>query len=42
VAKQLQVFARTDQRPQAVMMKAVAHDLTARDIGDIAAYIEAM
>lgn len=42
VAKQLRVFARTDERPQGAMMKAVAHDLSAKDIDDVAVYIDSM
>jgi cytochrome c553 len=42
VAKQLNVFARTDARPGGAMMKAVAHDLSKDNIADVAHYLESM
>jgi cytochrome c553 len=40
--KQLTVFQKTDQRPQGVVMKTVTHQLTAQNIRDVAAYLQAM
>ena len=40
--KQLRVFQRTDERPEGSIMKTVAHALTAQDIEDIAAYLQAL
>jgi cytochrome c553 len=40
--KQLLVFQRTDERPEGSIMKTVAHDLTAQNIQDVAAYLQAM
>jgi cytochrome c553 len=42
VAKQLNVFQRTDQRPEGAIMKTVAHSLTAENIESIAAYVQSM
>lgn len=42
VVKQLLVFQRTDERPQGSVMKVVAHDLTAEDIENVAAYVQAL
>ena len=42
LVKQLQVFARTDDRPEGAMMRPVAHALTAQDIRNVAAYLQAM
>jgi cytochrome c553 len=40
--KQLTVFQKTDQRPQGVVMKVVTHQLTPRNIADVAAYLQSM
>ena len=40
--KQLNVFQRTNQRPQGVVMKTVAHALTAQNIRDVSAYLQSM
>jgi cytochrome c553 len=40
--KQLLVFQRTDERPEGVIMKTVAHDLSAQDIRDVAGYLQAL
>ena len=40
--KQLGVFKRTEERPEGAVMKVVAHNLTTKDIGDVAAYLQAM
>lgn len=42
LAKQLQGFARGDDRPGGAMMQPVAHALTAQDINNVAAYLQAM
>ena len=42
VVKQLVVFQRTDQRPAGAAMKIVAHGLSASDIENVAAYIQAL
>jgi len=42
VMKQLVVFQRTDARPQGALMKPVAHELTAQNIEDVAAYVQSM
>lgn len=42
LVKQLVVFQRTDARPEGSIMKTVAHELSARDIEDVAAYLQAM
>ena len=42
LVKQLKVFQRTDQRPQGVVMKTVAHELTRQNIENVAAYMQAM
>jgi cytochrome c553 len=42
LVKQLKVFQRTNQRPQAVVMKTVAHELTKQNIENVAAYLQAM
>jgi cytochrome c553 len=41
LAKQLKVFQRTNQRPQGVVMKTVAHQLTDPNIKDVSAYLQA-
>ena len=40
ISKQLLVFQRTDQRPEGVVMKAVAHDLAPEDIQSVAAFLQ--
>lgn len=40
--KQLQVFQRTDDRPEGSIMKTVAHELTPDNIRDVAAYLQAL
>jgi cytochrome c553 len=42
VVKQLNVFQRTDQRPDGAIMKTVAHELTSEDIENVAAYVQVM
>jgi cytochrome c553 len=42
IVKQLTVFQRTNQRPEGAVMKVVAHSLSAKDIRDVAAYLQAM
>jgi len=42
VVKQLQVFQRTDDRPEGSIMKTVAHALTAQDIEDVAGYVQTL
>jgi cytochrome c553 len=42
LTKQLKVFQRTNQRPQADVMKIVAHGLTRKNIENVAAYLQAM
>ena len=39
---QLKVFQRTNERPEGVVMKVVAHALTPQNIEDVAAYLQAM
>jgi cytochrome c553 len=40
IIKQLTVFQRTEERPEGSIMKAVAHDLTRRNMEDVAAYLQ--
>ena len=40
--KQLDVFQRTDQRPEGAVMKTIAHLLDAGDIRAVAAYLQGM
>jgi cytochrome c553 len=40
IIKQLTVFQRTDERPDGALMKTVAHDLTAENMADVAAYLQ--
>ena len=40
--KQLVVFQKTDDRPDGILMKSVAHGLTPADMKSVAAYLEAM
>lgn len=42
VVKQLAVFQRTDERPEAAVMKVVAHDLTETNMKDVAAFLRGM
>lgn len=42
VVKQLVVFQRTDERPEGSLMKTVAHELTASDIANVAAYVQSL
>ena len=42
IVKQLSVFKRTEQRPDAALMKVVAHTLTKEDMGDVAQYLQGM
>ncbi|TAK84666.1 MAG: cytochrome c4 [Betaproteobacteria bacterium] len=42
IVKQLTVFQRTDERPEAAVMKVVAHDLTREDVHAVASYLEAL
>lgn len=42
LVKQLNVFQRTDERPEGSVMKVVAHGLTGADIENVAAYLQAM
>jgi cbb3-type cytochrome c oxidase subunit III len=40
IVKQLEVFQRTDQRPEGAVMKVVAHDLTREDMENVAQYLQ--
>jgi len=40
LVKQLEVFQRTDQRPEGAVMKTIAHLLDAADIRAVAAYLQ--
>lgn len=40
--KQLQVFQRTDDRPEGAIMKTVAHELTPDNIRDVAVYLQTL
>jgi cytochrome c553 len=42
VVKQLVVFQRTNERPEGAIMKTVAHELTADDIRNVAAYVQSL
>lgn len=42
VAKQLEVFQRTDERPEGAVMKTIVHSLTQEDIRSLAAYVQSM
>lgn len=42
IVKQLMVFQRGDERPQAAVMKVIAHDLTRPDLENVAAYVESL
>ncbi|MBI3525300.1 MAG: cytochrome c4 [Betaproteobacteria bacterium] len=39
IVKQLNVFQRTDERPEGAIMKVIAHDLTSGNIENVAAYL---
>jgi cytochrome c553 len=41
LVKQLQVFQRTNERPQGAVMKVVAHQLTRQNIDNVSAYLQA-
>jgi cytochrome c553 len=41
LVKQLKVFQRTDERPEGSLMKMIAHDLTEKNMEDVAAYLQA-
>ena len=40
LVKQLNVFQRTDERPEGSIMKTIAHDLTPENMVDVAAYLQ--
>jgi cytochrome c553 len=40
LVKQLNVFQRTDERPEGSVMKSIAHDLTQKNMEDVAAYLQ--
>lgn len=42
IVKQLIVFQRTDERPEGSVMKTVAHELTRRDVDDVAAFVQTL
>ncbi len=42
LVKQLTVFQRTDERPEGSIMKTVAHELTAENIVNVAAYAQSL
>ena len=42
VIKQLDVFQRTDERPEGVLMKTIVHDLTQQDLTAAAAYVSTL
>ncbi len=42
LVKQLNVFQRTNERPEGAVMKTVAHKLTAQNIQNISAYLQAL
>jgi len=42
LVKQLTVFQRTDERPEAALMKTVAHELSAEEINNVAAYVQTL
>ena len=42
VIKQLVVFQRSDERPEGAIMKTVAHELSAENIRDAAAYVQSI
>jgi cytochrome c553 len=42
IVKQLDVFKRTNQRPEGAVMKVIAHGLTKEDRKDVAQYLQGM
>jgi len=40
IIKQLTVFKRTEERPEGAIMKTVVHELTDKNMEDVAAYLE--
>lgn len=42
VVKQLRVFQRSDDRPEGSVMKTVAHELSAADVSNVAAYVQSL
>jgi cytochrome c553 len=42
LVKQLKVFQKTDERPEGSVMKTIAHELTAVNMTDVAAYLQAL
>lgn len=42
IVKQLQVFQRTDERPEGSVMKQVAHELTQENMHAVAAYLQSL
>lgn len=40
LVKQMKVFQRTDERPEGSIMKTIAHELTERNMEDVAAYLQ--
>ena len=42
LVKQLQVFQRTDERPDGSIMKTIAHELTPENMADVANYLQDM
>lgn len=40
--KQLEVFQRSDQRPEGAVMKTIAHGLTSENIKDVSFYLQGM
>ena len=42
LVKQLQVYQRTDQRPEGAVMKQVAHALTPQDMAAVSAYAQSL
>ena len=42
IAKQLDVFQRTDERPEGAVMKVIAHSLDRADIANVADYVQSL
>jgi cytochrome c553 len=42
VVKQLQVFQRTEERPDGAIMKIIAHELTLENMKNVAAYVQSL
>ena len=42
LVKQLEVFRKTDERPEGVVMKTIAHDLTRANIEAVAQYLQSL